>query len=182
MVAVERSDVFGPQGAHHTDVLVGSLSACAEVAADGFGFLADPPDTDAQLEASAAEPIEGGELFGQDQRVALRQDQYAGREPDTLGDRRDSRQPDQRVGLDGVRIERRAAARVVGVDRVVLHGHDNVFDDPDRLEAGAFDSASETGGEPGVFDRREAVRRDDSEFHFCCQPPGGASIVHEARA
>ena len=118
--------------------------------AEGVELLLQPADADAELDPPARQVVEGGQLLGQHDRVALREDEDAGGEAERRRDRGDVGQPDQRV-RDGRRRHRRhlpvGAVRVGG--RVVV-GVDDVLDGPDRLEAGGLGALAASTA-PGPF-------------------------------
>src|SRR5690349_3643627 len=69
--SLERRVTLGPQRAHRGDILGGLGPAMGKVAAEQFGFLAQPTGADTEDEAAAGEMIETANLFGQDHRVVL---------------------------------------------------------------------------------------------------------------
>ncbi len=85
-----------PQDAHHLEVLVGDGAALGKGGTEGGKFLFHPTGTDPDNRASAGEIIEGGELLGQQERIAIWRDQDGGAQADALGDRTDPSQ-----GSDG---------------------------------------------------------------------------------
>ena len=79
--------------------------------AERVELLFQPADADAELDASAREAVERRELLGEDERVALRQDQDPGREADARRRGRDVREPDERVGDGNVLAARHLSGR-----------------------------------------------------------------------
>ena len=84
-LAVVRRLALVPELAEHGDVVVGPLAALGERDADGVELLLEPADADAELDPSLGEVVEGGDLLGDEDRVALREDQDAGAEADRAG-------------------------------------------------------------------------------------------------
>ncbi len=74
----------------------------------------EPADTDAELEPPATHAIEGGDLLGQDQRVALRQDDDAGQEAQPRRHGGGIGDPDQGIGKGVAAADRQAAGRRIG--------------------------------------------------------------------
>ena len=109
-----------------------------------------PPDAHPELDPAARQPVEGGELLGQGDRVALGEDQDAGRDADALRDRGDPGHPDQRVGDRDRVAPRHLAVGGVRVLRLVAGGHDRVLDRPERLEAVLLGQLREAGGRVGL--------------------------------
>jgi hypothetical protein len=61
-----------PQPPQRRDRLVGTPPACCEVEPERVELLLGPADAYAKQDAAAAEAVERGERFGQEQRIALR--------------------------------------------------------------------------------------------------------------
>ena len=89
--------VAGPERPEDLDVLVGAGAPPGEGDAEGVELLLQPAHTDAQLDPAARQVVEGGQLLGQDQRVAQGQDQDAGAEAQGLRGRGDKGQPQERI-------------------------------------------------------------------------------------
>ena len=70
------------RGVHRVEELVGDRAALLEVGADGAELGLEVADADAEREPAAAEHVEAGDLLGQHDGVALREDHDAGREAD----------------------------------------------------------------------------------------------------
>ena len=81
-LAVGRGRALGPERPQRGDVVVEALAPLGEGDAEGVELLLEPPDADAELDPAAGEPVEGGDLLGDHDRVALREDQDAGAESD----------------------------------------------------------------------------------------------------
>ena len=73
-----------------------------EVAAHHLGLLPEPARADAEDEPSARELVQGGNLLGQKQGVALRDQANAGAQLDCVGDGGSPGQRDKRVNDVGV--------------------------------------------------------------------------------
>ena len=95
--AVVLGPVLVPEGLHGLDELVGDGAAIGEVGPDGPELRLQVADADAEREAPAAEHVQGRDLLGEHDGVALRHDHDPGRQPDPLGHRGGIRQPDERV-------------------------------------------------------------------------------------
>src|SRR5262245_56905015 len=72
--ACEAGAVAGPQRAHGRDILIGALAATLKGNAERLELLLQPSHPDTELDPAAAEIVERGDLLGEHQRVALRQD------------------------------------------------------------------------------------------------------------
>jgi hypothetical protein len=70
---------LGPQLLHDLDLLLGAASAVMEVLVEPGKFDLVPADPDAEPEPAAAQHIETGRLLGDENGLALRQDQHARR-------------------------------------------------------------------------------------------------------
>jgi len=73
--AVELGGVRAPQRAHGVDIFVHPLAARLPVGADGVHLLLAPADARTQSDPAATELVEDGQLLGQHDGIALRQDQ-----------------------------------------------------------------------------------------------------------
>src|SRR5262249_58828588 len=111
-----------------------------EMAAIELGPRAQPARPDAEEEAPAAEEIESGDLFGQDQRVPLRHEDDPRAQLDTARHAGGARQGHEWVdevpialGNDAVRRPRESALRV--------HGNEGMLGAPEGLEAQLLDLA-----------------------------------------
>lgn len=72
----------GPQRPHRRHVVVGATTPVVEGHPEGVELLLEPADADAELHAPAGQCVEGGELLGEHQWVALGHDEDAGRQLD----------------------------------------------------------------------------------------------------
>ena len=71
-VAVHAGPLLRPQGPHGGDRLLGPLAPPLERDAQGLELLLQPADADPEGHPAGGEVVEGGQLLGQDQRIALR--------------------------------------------------------------------------------------------------------------
>src|ERR1700736_6055387 len=69
---------LGPQLLHDLDLLLGAAAAVVEVLVEPGELDLVPADADAEPEPSAAQRVETGRLFRDQNRLALRQYQHAG--------------------------------------------------------------------------------------------------------
>jgi hypothetical protein len=162
--ATELGLGLGPDRPQRPHALARARGARAELDAERLELLLEPAHADAQLDATAAEAVERGDLLGQHHRVALGEDQDAGGQADGGRRRRHVAEPHQRVG----NVERLAAGhlarRVVRVLRVVARGHDDVLHGPQRLEAHLLGRPGHRGGGRSVGEG-SGVGEDESELH-----------------
>src|SRR5215470_14885366 len=79
--AVKLRGIHGPERLHYLERLPRLRPAARKITAKYLHFLLQPPCADAKNEAAAAMVIEGGDLLGQMQRVALRHERDAGCQP-----------------------------------------------------------------------------------------------------
>src|SRR4029453_16638496 len=63
--------VLGPERLHHVERFPCLRPPASEIAAKYLDFLFEPPSADPQDEAASAMVIQGGDLFGQKQRITL---------------------------------------------------------------------------------------------------------------
>ena len=75
---------LGPQRLHDLHLFLGTAAAVVEILVEPGVLSFVPADPDAEPEPAAAQDIESGRLLGDKHRLALRQDQDAGREPELL--------------------------------------------------------------------------------------------------
>src|SRR5215207_5608947 len=87
--ALECHVGIGPQRFHHLDLFLGPLAPVVEVLVESDELHLVPADADAEPEATAAEHVETGGLFGNQHGLTLREDQYLGGEFDLLRAGRD---------------------------------------------------------------------------------------------
>src|ERR1019366_8348585 len=127
-----------PQRAHHLHLLFRAVAAVVKILVQAFVFDLVPADTDAQTEAAVAEQIEAGGLFGDQDGLALRHDQDAGGEAETVGAAGEEAQHHERV-VHGMLIG--ADADALGLRPGGVGAHDVVAGD-DVVEAEALDRLS----------------------------------------
>ena len=82
--AVEGDEVFGPQAAHHLDLLGLPRAARLPRGTERLIFDMVPADADAEAQPPAAQDIDFGCLLGDEAGLALRQDQHAAAQLDVL--------------------------------------------------------------------------------------------------
>src|SRR2546427_6836001 len=104
-------------------IFVGHGAALREGHAEGGALGGDPASADAEHDAPAGERVERSDHLGGDDRVAIRDDEHSGAEPDPAG----------RPGDDGERHEG-GEDRLAEIDDVGVRHHD-VIADPDRVVA-----------------------------------------------
>src|SRR5579864_2647488 len=131
VLAVEAGYILAPQGTHRGDRLVGARAALMEVQAERVELLLEPAAADAQDDAAARKHVERGDLLGDVERMALRENQDAGGEPDAAGDRGGVGERQQRVGNRDVLSAGDLAAARVWVGRLVVVRDDHVLDGPE---------------------------------------------------
>src|SRR5438105_2066035 len=149
-------------------VLVGASGALLERHADGVELLAQPAHADTQHHPAPREQVEGGQLLGEDDGVALREDQDAGGELQGGRDRADPRQPHQWIGDVDVLAAGHAPVGRVGILGLVPRRHHHVLDGPDRLEPGRLRVARHRDRILGPRPRSR-IREDDPELHLSNQ-------------
>ena len=64
--AVILGFIFGPEFLHDLDSFTGLGPAVVEVAAHQLGFFSEPTGADSEDEPAAANPVQDGNLFGQE--------------------------------------------------------------------------------------------------------------------
>jgi hypothetical protein len=138
--------------------------------ADGFELLGEPADAHAEVEASAGEPVDGGDLLRGIHGVALRHEADARPEADALGVRGEKRERAEGLEEAVLAAGRDATVRSVGVSRVVLVEEHHVLGGPQRVEAallaGGTEHAQELRRGDGVGEGGE-----DADLHGSL--PGG---------
>src|SRR5947208_920926 len=150
--------------ADRLDVFVHPCAAFLERHAERVELLAQPTDAHAQLDAPLREHVERRELLGEDDGVALRQDEDAGREAERRGGGADPCQPDQRIGDRALLGTGHATARRVRVLRLVVGWDDDVLDGPERLDAVLLGDSTEGGSHVGLHVGTD-VGEHDPELH-----------------
>src|SRR3989454_8716880 len=123
VLARERRRAAGPELLHRRQILVGHGAALREGHAEGGALGGDPAGADAEHDAPAGERVERGDHLGGDDRVAIRDDEHSGAEPDPAG----------RPGDDGERHEG-VEDRLAEIDDIGERHHD-VIADPDGVVA-----------------------------------------------
>src|SRR5579859_2761332 len=174
-LAREAGTVAGPQCAHGRDILVGALAATLEGNAERLELLLQPAYADAELDPAAAEIVERGDLLGQHQRVALRQDNHGRHEAQPRGCSGDPCQPDQRIGQFRRWTAWQSAARRIGIDALVVVGKHDVLDSEHRIETGPLRQAHQTARPFRIEER--VVAKVQGEFH-----DGGSFLDRAARS
>ena len=81
-LAVVLGDVVLPQPAHHLDVLAVRSPRRSKATSHASNSSFEPADADAEVEAAVRQPVDGGDLLGRVDGVALRHEADAGAEPD----------------------------------------------------------------------------------------------------
>ena len=71
--------VHGPQRDHCLEVVVGARATLIHRGAHRARLFLDTADTDADDQSTTTQDVDTGKLFGQQQRIVLRQEQDAGR-------------------------------------------------------------------------------------------------------
>src|SRR6185437_1207411 len=100
--------VLGPERLHHVEGFPCLRPPAREIAAKHLDFLFEPPRADAKDEAATAMVVQGGDLLGQKQRIALRHQSNAGCQLQRRRHPRRTRQSD--VGVSEMRISPRDGA------------------------------------------------------------------------
>src|SRR5919198_866988 len=124
--------VMGPERLHDLNGFPCLRPAVLEVATHELGFLAQPARANAEQEAAAAKPIEAGDLFGQQQWVALGNQGNARAEFNGAGDPGRPGQRDVGIGKMGIGPGDGAAGDWEGA--VAVYRHRGMLCVPDRLE------------------------------------------------
>ena len=75
---------LGPQPLHHLHLLLGAAAAIVEILVEPGELDLVPADPDAEPEPAAAQHIERSRLLGDENGLALRQDQHAGRKSELV--------------------------------------------------------------------------------------------------
>ena len=125
--------VLRPELLHGLDGLPGLGPPMVEVAAHDLRFLSEPAGADPEDEAAVGVPVQGGDLLGQQQRVALGHQADAGAQLDRCRYRRRPGQGHERVD-DAPVLFRDDAVRRAGVRRCCPDRKNRVFRHPERLE------------------------------------------------
>ena len=131
--ALEAVPIGAPHAAHRLERLVEELVAPLEVDAERAVLAAQVAGCHRQREPTAREHVDGGGRLRDEERVAVRQHDDVGDQPDALGHRGD-------VGERGERVERVVAARVEP-----LVGRRRVVGERDAVEARRLRGPGEAG-------------------------------------
>ena len=104
--AIERDVLIGPQPAHHFDLFGRAHAAGRPVLVKADELRLVPADADAEPKSAAGQDIDTGGLLGDQDRLALGQDQDLYRKPDALGCVREKSEQDEWI----VEVVRRCVA------------------------------------------------------------------------
>ena len=172
---VEPAVVLGnrvdPEALHHRDVLVAARASLRPLDAGRAEFLRAPSQPDPEVEPSARQPIERGDVLRRVHRVALGEEADAGREPDSFRDGRAEGEEPERLEHPHLSAEEQLAVLRVRVDRLVFVEQHDVLADPDRREAGVL---CVRHGPGDVLRRRDRVDRREAESDLHRAAPTGA--------
>ena len=100
-----------------------------KIAAHDLGLFVVPTGANAKEKAAFGKIVERGNLFGQEQRIALWYQRNAGPEPERGGDSRGPGECDEGVEEPAIGL-RDLAIRRTREGRGALHRHDRMFPDP----------------------------------------------------
>ena len=159
-LAVELGALLRPQLLQHEAGFEGLRPRPADVAAHDGGLFLVPAGADAEDEAPAAVAVEGGDLLGEEQRVALGHEQDARPDSDVGGRRRRQGHGNDRVHEAG-HLPAGEDRRIAGA----LDGRDGMVGDPERLEAGVLDVLRHDGGVDVDGGRLRWVGQLDADLH-----------------
>ena len=95
--ALEADMRLGPQRLHDLHLLLRAAAAIVEILVEPDELDLVPADPDAEPEPAAAQHVEAGRLLGDERRLALRQDQHAGREAELRRAAGEIAEQDERV-------------------------------------------------------------------------------------
>ena len=135
VVTLIGGNALVPKCLHNFDPLVRAASAISEILFQIQNLFFHPSDADPKRDSPLRILIEGGDLFGQDDRVSLRKDQHRGPEPNPLRRSRKQSHQDQRIWHIRIRGQRRPPRRLVRIPRIVSRMHHGMVDRPKRLKA-----------------------------------------------
>ena len=176
-LALVLDDVSGPDLPHRLDVVVEARTTTLEGRSRRLELLAEPPDTDAELEAPTRDEVETGRLLRDVERVRLRKDVHAGSEPDRLRLRGDRGERDQGVDEVGVRVDAHLSVTAVRVLRLIVDRNDGVLERPDGLEADALRDLRHR--DHGLAVRDADVDGNEADLHE--EAPGFGDVSSERR-
>ena len=163
---VVRACRVAPDGEHRVEVLVGAGGALRQLHAQRGELGLQVPHAHAEVQPPLRQHVEARGLLGEDERVALREDDDAGAEREPLGRGRDEREVHQRVEDRVARPHRRG--RDAGV------GQHDVLPRPPRVVP---ELLAQTGQPEGVGgrQRRPRVQTEHAELHRSTLPGGNVS-------
>jgi hypothetical protein len=128
MLALEAEEAALQHATDHRQALVHDLAAVVPIDAEVFEVLAPRADAHAEQHAVVRNRRQRGKLLGGQDRVAARQLQHAGVEPQRLGHRGQGR--DRRHRIEEVDVfEEGAVAALVGIDRIGVLGIEQAIAD-----------------------------------------------------
>jgi len=168
---VDMRRMTGPKGPHRRDVVLRAPTAIAEVGTEQLELLPQPTDPDTQLHPAATELVKRCQLFGEQDRLALRHHENPGTKPDRRTYTGNECQPGERLG-EG-RHRRAGRQRPVGRVRVFRRhrrGPDDVLYRPKGVEAQRLGSVHDDPrclGRPASDD----VRSRETELHESTSSP-----------
>src|SRR5882757_7662730 len=125
MRALKGQRLLGPQPPHQLDLFIHSLATVAEFLSESLVFDGVPADPDTKAQPPLAQQIDLGGLFGDQDRLPLRQDDHLGHQLQCRGDRSEIAEHDQRFVEGGVHVVRTVPTGVyvgIGTNNVVV-GH-----------------------------------------------------------
>src|SRR5215470_19586112 len=159
--------LLGPEGLHRHDGLLGLRPAVREVASHDLRLLFEPACCYTKEKPATGEVIERGDLLGQEEWVALRDQTNPCPELDRLRHRRGPRQADE--GVNQVSIERRDGT-AQGKGRDGRHRHNRVLREPKGIKAQLLSSLRQYSWVNGIGGG-EIMK--NAHFHRCllvCSP------------
>ncbi len=156
-LTLEARLVLAPHRAHGVEVLHGFLTAVIECVPQRPEFGFEIPDAHPEEQSALREDIDAGHLLGQNQRVALGEDDDAGAQLDGRGARGDERQRNGGIEERGQRPD--------GRGRNLRVGEHHVLAGPDGLEPGGLGRLGDLAGHIGVG-ADAGVDGEESEFHW----------------
>src|SRR6185312_13157847 len=142
--------LLGPDLLHRENAFAHQLEPRLVLGAVVFHLLDVPAAADAKDEPPARQPVEAGDAFRGDDRVALGNEADAGAEHQLLGRRCREAQRDERVVRVRIALGQLAAA----AERRLAAGRDvGVLGDVERVEAAIFERARQLGDVDAVIGR-----------------------------
>ena len=157
-LAVVLGLVLRPDRLHGLDALALHPEAPIGIGAV-IGHLLDvPARAHPEVDATAREQVERGDLAGGDDRISLGHQADAEAKPELLGRRRDRAERDE--GIERVRVLARELA-AAGIRRLSARRNVRVLGEVERVEATLLACLAELHGIHGVLGREDP----DSELH-----------------